>query len=85
MAWRPSHFHFIISAKRFRQLVTEVFPEDDPHLDSDAVFGVREDLILAYKEIDDLRALPDDLSVGKEVSLPFYKVDFDFILIPLKD
>ena len=54
-------------------------------MDSDAVFGVREDLILVYKEMDDLRALPDDLSVGKEVPLPFYKVDFDFILIPSKD
>ena len=83
-AWRPSHFHFIISAKGYRQLVTELFPADDPHLDSDAVFGVREDLILVYKEMDDLKALPDDLSVGKEVSLPFFKVDFNFVLIPLK-
>jgi protocatechuate 3,4-dioxygenase beta subunit len=44
-AWRPAHFHLIVSAPGHRTLVTELFDADDPHLDDDAVFGVREALV----------------------------------------
>jgi protocatechuate 3,4-dioxygenase beta subunit len=81
-AWRPSHLHFIIVADGYRSLVTEVFPSDDIYLDRDAVFGVREDLIMDYQEKTDLDELPTDLAVGRNVSQPYYKVDFDFILVP---
>ncbi|WP_170979339.1 dioxygenase [Roseomonas sp. HF4] len=45
-AGRPAHLHVIAEAAGYRPLVTELFPEDDPCLDSDAVFGVREDLVV---------------------------------------
>ncbi len=45
-AWRPAHLHVIAEAEGYRPLVTELFPEGDPYLDSDAVFGVREDLVV---------------------------------------
>ena len=44
-AWRPAHFHLIVAAAGHRTLVTELFDESDPYLDSDAVFGVREALV----------------------------------------
>jgi protocatechuate 3,4-dioxygenase beta subunit len=47
--WRPSHLHYIIKAG-FRPLVTEIFSDDDPYLDEDTVFGVRDDLIMTYVE-----------------------------------
>ena len=47
--WRPSHLHYIVTAPGYRTLVTEVFPDDDPYLDQDTVFGVREDLIMSYE------------------------------------
>lgn len=78
--WRPSHLHFIITAPGYRSLVTEVFPSDDPYLDNDAVFGVREGLIMEYVEHSDLSQVPDGLEVGKNVTMPFFKVDFDFVL-----
>jgi protocatechuate 3,4-dioxygenase beta subunit len=81
-AWRPSHLHFIVVADGYRSLVTEVFPSDDVYLDRDAVFGVREDLIMEYQEQTDLDALPADLTVGRDVTQPYYKVDFDFVLVP---
>jgi protocatechuate 3,4-dioxygenase beta subunit len=80
-AWRPSHLHFIVIANGYRSLVTEVFSSDDKYLDTDAVFGVREDLIMEYKETDDLDALPNDLAVGRDVTMPYFKVDFDFVLV----
>lgn len=80
-AWRPSHLHFIIVADGYRSLVTEVFPSNDIYLDRDAVFGVREDLIMEYKEKMDLDELPTDLAVGRNVTQPYFKVDFNFILV----
>ncbi|MGR3500939.1 dioxygenase family protein [Pseudaestuariivita sp.] len=80
--WRPSHLHFIVQAEGHKTLVTEVFADGDPYLDRDAVFGVREDLIMDYAEHTDHAALPPDLAVGQNVTLPWYKVDFDFVLAP---
>jgi protocatechuate 3,4-dioxygenase beta subunit len=45
-AWRPAHLHVIAEAAGYRPLVTELFLEDDPYLDRDAVFGVRADLVV---------------------------------------
>lgn len=81
-AWRPSHFHFIVVADGYKPLVTEVFPSDDPYLDQDAVFGVREDLIMTYVERNSLDDLPAGLAVGTNVTMPFFTVDFDFVLVP---
>lgn len=81
-AWRPSHLHFIVVANGYRSLVTEVFPSDDIYLDRDAVFGVREDLIMVYQEQTDLDTLPADLTVGRNVTQPYFKVDFNFVLVP---
>ena len=80
--WRPSHLHFIVQADGHRSLVTEVFANGDPYLDRDAVFGVRSDLIMDYVEHTDVDALPPDLAVGRNVTIPYYKVDFDFVLVP---
>lgn len=78
--WRPSHLHFIVTAPGHRTLVTEVFPSDDPYLDEDAVFGVREDLVMTYEERSNLDDLPEGLAVGRDVTLPYFTVDFDFVL-----
>ncbi len=79
-AWRPSHLHFIIQADGFRSLVTEVFPDDDPYLDSDAVFGVREDLVTTYEPAGDASALADDLQARDNLADDFTTLNFDFVL-----
>jgi protocatechuate 3,4-dioxygenase beta subunit len=78
--WRPSHLHFIVVAEGYRTLVTEVFPDDDPWLDQDAVFGVREDLVMHYQQQSDPAAAPDGLEAADRLTDPFYTVDFDFVL-----
>ena len=52
-AWRPAHFHLIVSAPGYRTLVTELFDAEDPYLDSDAVFGVRAALVGRYQSVVD--------------------------------
>jgi len=78
--WRPSHLHFIVMAAGYRTLVTEVFPDDDPWLDEDAVFGVREDLVMHYQEQTDPSAAPDGLEAADRLTDPYYSVGFDFVL-----
>ncbi len=78
--WRPSHLHFIVQAEGYRTLVTELFPDDDPYLDEDAVFGVRSDLTTHYQEHHDHGDAPADLEAAKRLTTPFYSVDFDFRL-----
>lgn len=66
--WRPAHLHFMIEAEGYETLITHVFRRDDPYLDSDAVFGVRQSLIA------DWNPQPDGT----------YLVDYDFVLNPRK-
>jgi protocatechuate 3,4-dioxygenase beta subunit len=52
-AMRPAHIHFMVEAKDYDQLVTHIFVNGDEYLDSDTVFGVKEDLIVDFKrEVD---------------------------------
>ena len=78
--WRPSHLHFIVKADGFRSLVTEVFPDDDPYLDQDTVFGVRDDLVMAYQKMP-AGSFPDGFALSGSVDGPYLRVDFDLTLI----
>lgn len=64
--WRPAHLHFRIQAPGYESLVTHVFRDGDPYLDSDAVFGVRSSLVADWVEQPDGRVT----------------LDFDFVLNP---
>ncbi len=44
---RPAHVHFLIGAPGYRELVTALYFGDDPHIDSDTVFGVSAPLVIA--------------------------------------
>jgi len=48
--YRPAHIHFMIAADGFETLVTHLFVTGDPYLDSDAVFGVKQSLIVELEE-----------------------------------
>jgi hydroxyquinol 1,2-dioxygenase len=78
--WRPSHLHMILTAPGFRPVVTELFPLDDPHLDCDAVFGVRQSLVIEYQARTDASALPADIQARDRLGPLFYEVHFDFAL-----
>ncbi|MEP4031028.1 dioxygenase [Roseibium polysiphoniae] len=79
--WRPSHLHFIVKAKGFRPLVTEVFPDDDPYLDEDTVFGVREDLVMSYVDMPAC-TFPEGFELSGKVDEAYHTVNFDLVLTP---
>jgi hydroxyquinol 1,2-dioxygenase len=47
--FRPAHIHFIISAAGFKPLVTALYIDGDKYIDSDVVFGSREQLVVKYR------------------------------------
>lgn len=75
--WRPAHLHFRISAPGYETLVTHVFRDGDPYLDSDAVFGVRSSLVADWIR-HEAGPAPD----GRMFETPFSTLDFDFVLNP---
>lgn len=47
--YRPAHMHFLVEAEGYDTLITQTFVEGDTYLDSDAVFGVKQDLVAAFE------------------------------------
>lgn len=48
--YRPAHVHFLLFKPGFKTLVTQVFVDDDEHLESDVVFGVTKKLIGEFRK-----------------------------------
>ena len=76
--YRPAHMHFKVAADGYVPLTTALFALGDPYLDSDAVYGVKETLVIDFVRHDS----PEE-AVERGVAPPFYTVDYDFKLVPL--
>lgn len=74
---RPAHIHFMVSAPGYETVTTHVFADGDEHLDSDAVFGVKESLISRF-----VRHEPGAAPDGTQMDAPFYTMSYDFVLAP---
>jgi len=73
--YRPAHLHYIVEAEGFEALTTHIFDPDDPYIDTDAVFGVKQSLLAEFRKVEDAEA-----AAKVEVAAPFYDVEFDFVL-----
>jgi hydroxyquinol 1,2-dioxygenase len=69
---RPAHIHFMVSAQGHRTLVTHVFVAGGPHLEDDAVFGVKESLIEPFVEQP-----PGMGPGGRKLDRPWWKLVFN--------
>ncbi len=82
-AWRPSHLHVIVEAPGHVPVVTEIFPTDDEWLDRDAVFGVRADLLMEYRQGTDATTLPANLAERENMPADFWRVDLHLRMAPV--
>jgi hydroxyquinol 1,2-dioxygenase len=71
--YRPAHVHFMLKADGHDSLVTQVFAEDDPYLDSDAVFGVKDSLVTEYQLMP-----PGTAPDGRSMPTPYRYLKYDF-------
>lgn len=46
--YRPGHIHFIVNAPGHKKLITQIFDRDASYLDSDAVFAVKDSLLVDF-------------------------------------
>ena len=76
--FRPAHIHLLISAGGFAPVTTHLFVKGDPYLDSDAVFGTKDSLV-----VDFIRHDSEEEAASYHVTVPFYRVEYDFVLKPL--
>jgi protocatechuate 3,4-dioxygenase beta subunit len=74
---RPAHVHFLVNARGHEPLVTHVFIGGDKYLDSDVVFGVKDDLIATVEPRQD-PAMPD----GTKASGQWHLMTYEFRLKP---
>lgn len=51
--YRPAHMHFLVGADGFDRVTTHIFVAGDGYLESDAVFGVKQSLIVDFRETGD--------------------------------
>jgi catechol 1,2-dioxygenase len=72
--YRPAHVHFMISAPRCRTLVTHLFRRGDPYLDSDAVFGVKDSLVVDFLP----RPAGDPVAARFGLTAQYHEAQYDF-------
>lgn len=63
---RPAHLHFQVSAPGFETLTSHIFDAADPHLDEDAIFGVKPELIRSFE--------PED------TKSPSWRIEIEFVM-----
>jgi len=75
---RPAHLHFMVTAAGYYRLVTHIFVRGDAHQHSDAVFGVKESLVIDFDEQPTDPPTPD----GRQVNGNWTRANFDIVLAP---
>jgi hydroxyquinol 1,2-dioxygenase len=74
---RPAHLHIDLSSPGYRHIVTHIFRNGDEYLDTDAVFAVKEPLIVQFQE------RPAGITpTGEVIDVPYYIINYDFVLSP---
>jgi len=76
-AMRPAHVHFLVNAPGYQPLITHVFMDGDKYLDSDVVFGVKDELVARIEKRTD-PAMPD----GKPAAAPWHLMTYEFRMKP---
>jgi hydroxyquinol 1,2-dioxygenase len=73
--FRPAHVHFLINVPGYEPLITHLFEEGADYLDSDVVFGVKEELVVHYE-----RREPGPTPDGRTIDQPWFEARYDFVL-----
>ncbi len=88
--FRPGHIHMIVSAPGFQAVTTQLFVAGDAYLDSDAVFGVKDALIVDFKRhepgpVPGADGVPGGVHDSAVMDVPFHTAAYDFVLCPVTE
>jgi hydroxyquinol 1,2-dioxygenase len=73
--FRPAHVHVLINVPGYEPLITHLFQEGAEYLDSDVVFGTKEELVVAFEPRD-----PGPTPDGGTIDRPWLSAAYDFVL-----
>ncbi|RBR15663.1 uncharacterized protein FIESC28_07304 [Fusarium coffeatum] len=74
--YRPSHMHFMFKKDGYDPLITALYLKDDPYESTDAVFGVKNSLVVSIQKVtDEEMAKKYDVKVGTAL------MTYDFVLV----
>ncbi|MCR6482257.1 catechol 1,2-dioxygenase [Amycolatopsis sp. OK19-0408] len=76
--FRPAHVHFLINAAGYEPLITHLFQEGAQYLDSDVVFGTKQELVVTFEPRE-----PGPTPDGGESAGPWLEARYDFVLQPV--
>ncbi len=74
--YRPAHIHFMISGPGYETVVTHLFRQGAEYIDTDVVYGARQELVVPFVEHG-----PGPAPDGQTMEQPFVTVDYDFVLV----
>jgi len=77
--WRPAHMHFMFEKPGWDHLITALYIRNDPYETSDAVFGVKQSLIVDFVQADAETAKQYGVKEGSKV------LQHDFVLVSEKE
>ena len=72
---RPAHVHALIFKEGYKTQTSQVYVDDDPHLQTDVQFGVTRSLVGDYRRHEEPHP-------GGAVNGPWYSLDYVFVLEP---
>ncbi|KAH7236622.1 Intradiol ring-cleavage dioxygenase [Fusarium tricinctum] len=75
--YRPSHMHFKFNKAGYDPLITALYVRGDPYETSDAVFGVKESLIVDLERISEASGFSETYGVSETTKL----LKYDFVLV----
>ena len=76
--FRPAHVHFLINAAGYEPLITHLFQEGAEYLDTDVVFGTKQELVVAFEPRE-----PGPTPDGGHCAEPWLEARYDFVLQPV--
>jgi catechol 1,2-dioxygenase len=74
--FRPAHVHALIFKEGYKTLISQVYADDDPNLETDVAFGVTQVLVARYERHDEPH--PTEPNAGT----PWYSLDYTFVMEP---
>lgn len=77
--YRPAHLHFLIYKPGFKTLISQIYADDDPRLETDVQFGVTRALVGNY-----VRHNKDEPTPDGDTGTFWYSLDQTFVMEPGK-
>lgn len=76
---RPAHIHIMVTAEGYQGCTTQLYPKDDPWLETDTVFAVKDDLVVDFKPFERKEGESDGSADGL---VPTLELPYNVVLAP---